>query len=73
MHRRAEIEEVHEVEQIYFSINCGLKNNNIINELTEKLNPTKGLDKVEDSTGRINTITKTLQGNNITIINRNRG
>ena len=59
-------------ETVYFPVNCGLKNNKIINELTKKQNPTKGLDKVEDSTGRINNITKTLQGNNITINNRTR-
>ena len=63
--------EAQVVEQHLFPKDSGLNKTNIINKSTRKLNPTKGLDKVEDATSRINNITKTLESRDITITKHN--
>ena len=59
--RRAAIERGVHVGEQYLFRKLRSKDNKIINELTMKLDLTKGLDKVEATTGRINTIIKTLE------------
>ena len=49
---RSDRKRVH-VENSIFSRKLRSKDNKIINELTKKLYPTKGLDKVDSATGRI--------------------
>ena len=66
---RSDRKRVH-VENSIFSRKLRSKDNKIINELTKKLYPTKGLDKVEDTTGRINYTTYDSGINNITITKR---
>ena len=57
-------------ETVYFPVNCGLKNNNFNTKSTNIINPTKGLDKVEDLLAESYIQLKTLESNNVTITNR---
>ena len=66
---RSDRKRVH-VENSIFSRKLRSKDNKIINKLTKKLYPSKGLDKVEDTTGRINYTTYDSGINNITITKR---
>ena len=61
------IEEGSDKEHIFF-ITSGLKDNKINTKSTEKNCPTKRLDKVDSTTGRIIDTIPTLEINNITLI-----
>ena len=61
------IEEGSDKERIFF-ITSGLKDNKINTNSTKKNCPTKRLDKVDSTTGRIIDTIPTLEINNITLI-----